>query len=190
MEPPDPDLALVHDLQAGHDDAYRELMRRHREGVLRFVHRHVANEADAVDLTQEAFVRAYLGIRTFQPRAKFATWLYRIALNLCRDFSRRRAHREAACSVSLGSVPVDQEPATPPSSRPDAQAQAHEGLAALEKAINGLPFDLRGPLVLTALEGHSHAEAAELLQISSKAVEMKVYRARKLLTQKLDKEGY
>jgi len=81
----DPDLSLVQALKAGRDQALNALMDRHRKGLFHFVFRHIPNEADALELTAEAFVRAYFNIGRFRPSAKFVTWLYRIALNLCRD---------------------------------------------------------------------------------------------------------
>ena len=71
MAPEDPDLALVRALQAGEDQALETLMERHQEGVFRFVFRFIANEAEAIELTEEAFVRAYFNIGKFRPTAKF-----------------------------------------------------------------------------------------------------------------------
>src|SRR5258707_12704021 len=101
----DPDLALVRALQAGEDRALETLMDRHQEGVFRFVFRHISNEADAIELTQDAFVRAYFNIGKFRPTAKFVTWLYHIALNLCRDHSRSQLNRVSAQTISTD-VPI------------------------------------------------------------------------------------
>ncbi len=175
----DPDLALVRALQAGEDRALETLIHRHQEGVFRFVFRHISSEADAVELTQEAFVRAYFNIGKFRPTAKFVTWLYHIALNLCRDHTRSQAYRYLSQTISID-VPVDEnEGQRQPSSnqrKPDQQAQDREKLRAVEKA--------------TALEDRSYVETAELLGISPKAVEMKVYRARKLLLGKMNELGF
>jgi RNA polymerase sigma-70 factor, ECF subfamily len=78
----------VRALKAGQDQALNALMDRHRKGVFHFVFRHIPNEADALELTTEVFVRAYFNIERFQPTAKFVTWLHQIALNLCRDHSK------------------------------------------------------------------------------------------------------
>jgi RNA polymerase sigma-70 factor (ECF subfamily) len=189
----DPDLALVRALQAGEDRALETLIHRHQEGVFRFVFRHISCEADALELTQEAFVRAYFNIGKFRPTAKFVTWLYHIALNLCRDHTRSQAYRNLSQTISID-VPVDEnEGLRQPSSnqpKPDRQAQDREKLRAVEKAITGLPQELKSPLILTALEDRSYAETAELLGISPKAVEMKVYRARKLLLGKMNELGF
>jgi RNA polymerase sigma factor (sigma-70 family) len=189
----DPDLALVQALQAGEDRALDTLMSRHQEGLFRFVFRHISNEADAVEVTQDAFVRAYFNIEKFRPTAKFVTWLYHIALNLCRDYAKSRVYRYSSQTISTD-VRVEenqgQRPLSSDQRRPDQQTQDREKLRAVEKAINELPQDLRNALILTALEGGSYAETGGLLGISPKAVEMKVYRARKLLLEKMGEMGF
>jgi RNA polymerase sigma factor (sigma-70 family) len=189
----DPDLALVRALQAGEDRALETLIHRHQEGVFRFVFRHIPNEADATELTQEAFVRAYFNIGKFLPAAKFVTWLYHIALNLCRDHTRSQAYRYSSQTISIDVSVDENEGQRQPSSnqrKPDRQAQDREKLRAVEKAIAELPQELKSPLILTALEDRSYAETGELLGISAKAVEMKVYRARKLLLGKMNELGF
>ena len=189
----DPDLALVQDLQAGKDRALNSLMDRHREGLFRFVLRQVHNEADALELTMETFVRAYFNIGKFRPAARFATWLYQIALNLCRDYLRSRAYQY---SLQTTSFDAPAEEGADPSlllatgRRPDQRADRREELIALEKAISELPEDLRNAFILSALEDRQQAETAELLGISLKAVETRVYRARKLLLEKMSKMGF
>ncbi len=189
----DPDLALVRALQAGEDRALDTLMERHQGGLFRFVFRHIPNEADAFELTQEAFVRAYFNIEKFRPTAKFVTWLYRIALNLCRDYVRSQAYRYSSQTISTDVSVEKSEGRRPLLSNqrgPDQQTQDREKLRAVEKAISELSQDLKNPLVLTALDGRSHADTGELLGISPKAVEMKVYRARKLLLEKMGEMGF
>jgi RNA polymerase sigma-70 factor (ECF subfamily) len=189
----DPDLALVQALQAGEDRALNILIDRHREGLYRFVFRHISNEADAIELTQDAFVRAYFNIGKFRPTAKFVTWLYHIALNLCRDYARSQAYRYSSQTVSTDVSVEENEGQRPLLSNqrgPDQQTQDREKLRAVEKAISELSQDLKNPLILTALDGRSHADTGELLGISPKAVEMKVYRARKLLLKKMGEMGF
>jgi RNA polymerase sigma factor CnrH len=215
MAQEDPDLTLVQALMLGEDQALDALMNRHREGLFRFVLRIVHNEADALELTTETFARAYFNIKKFRPAAKFATWLYQIALNLCRDHLRSRAYRNSLQTVSFD-APTQEEvgvasldsakewvPFYAPTHtvgvpslclakecRPDQKVERLEELDALEKAVRELPGELKDALILVALEDHPLVEAAALLGISVKAVEMRVYRARKLLLKKMNKLGY
>jgi RNA polymerase sigma factor (sigma-70 family) len=189
----DPDLTLVQALMAGDDHALNALMDRHREGLFRFVLRHVQNEADALELAMETFARAYFNITKFRPAAKFATWLYQIALNLCRDHLRSRAYQYSLQTVSFDAP--RQEGGDPSlllatEGRPDQKTDRLEELNALEKAISELPEDLKSAFILTALEDRPQAQTAVLLGISLKAVEMRVYRARKLLLEKMSKMGF
>jgi len=193
MVPEDPDLPLVESLQAGNDQALNTLMDRHQENLFRFIYRQIPNEADALDLTIETFVRAYFNIEKFRPAAKFRTWLYRIALNLCRDHVRSRAYRYA-----MRTDPFDFSAEESGSTvllwltedTPDQKTERQEELVALENAINALPPDLKSAFVLRALENRPEAEAAELLGLSTKGVGTRVYRARKLLMAKMSAMGF
>jgi RNA polymerase sigma factor CnrH len=215
MAEEDPDLSLVQALMLGQDEALDALMNRHREGLFRFVLRIVHNEADALELATETFTRAYFNIKKFRPAAKFATWLYQIALNLCRNHLRSRAYQDSLQTVSFDAPPQEEVAvptfrlakewvsAGPPTyevggpslymakeCRPDQKVNRLEELDALEKAVSQLPGDLKDALILVALEDYPLAEAAALLGVSVKAVEMRVYRARKLLFKKMSKMGF
>lgn len=189
----DPDLPLVLALQAGDDRALGELMGRHEQAIFRFLYRNVLNAADAADLAQETFVRVYFRIHQFRPGAKFSVWLYRIAVNLCRDHTRsrpvRRAHLMTPLSgeeQALGAPgPKAGELADTTAQNPRETLAGREDLHALEAAIDALPDDLREAFVLVALEGRTHKDCGEVLGASPKAVETRVYRARKLLAAKL-----
>ncbi|MDE1170665.1 MAG: RNA polymerase sigma factor [Verrucomicrobium sp.] len=171
----DPDLPLVQALQAGRDEALDLLMERHQEAVFRFIRRSVWNEADARELAQETFVRAYFHIGRFRPRAPFLSWLFRIAANLCRDRARSKAYRQARRTEAL---PEGREvPARMEEEKPE--------LEALRAAIAALPAGLREPLVLTALEGLSQEEAGRRLGLSARAVENRARRARARLLRRL-----
>jgi len=183
----DPDLALVRALQGGDDRAFDELLSRHTNALYRFVRRSVQSDADAEDLTQEAFVRAYLGVSSFSPRAKFVTWLFRIAHNLCLDFLRSRRFLSVQKIFSVDESDRSKQVGRMQSilASPAEEVARREKVAAVEQAIQQLPLKLRSPLILVALEGFSYEAAAAVLQISSKAVEMRLYRARKILLKQL-----
>src|SRR5271165_5449691 len=193
MAQEEPDIALVQALKLGEDQALNALMDRHREGLFRFVLLHGCNEADALELVMETFVRAYVDRGKFRRPAKFAAWLYHIALNLCRDHLRNRAYWDSLQTTSFNScMPEREDPSwlAATGCRPDPKTECLEELNALEKAIIELPEDIKNAFILTALQARPQAETAELLGISLKAVEMKVDRARKLLLEKMSKMGF
>lgn len=190
----DADLALVRALQAGDDSALDQLMERHQEPLFRFIRGYVQNNADATDLAQETFVRAYFNIGRFKPRAKFATWLYRIALNLCRDHAKSSRTRNAARTDSLSAedeaAAISQRDLRASGETPAESAITSEKMTALDGAIAQLPHDLRTALVMTVLEQRSQQECAELLETTPKTIETRVYRARKLLAALMTKAGF
>ena len=97
----DPDLPLIQALQRGTDRTLDELMQRHKEPLFRFIYRYVLNEEEARDLLQETFIRVYFKRDQYRPSAKFSTWLYHIALNLCRDHARSHAGKQERLTESL-----------------------------------------------------------------------------------------
>lgn len=164
---------------AGRQEAFAELMRRHREPIFRLVRGYVGDADDALDLVQECFTSAYLNLDRYDQSRPARPWLSRIAINKCRDRARRRAVRrlllgDAAQAKAASEVP---DPAPQPS---DAVADREE-LELLWTAIAALPASLKEPLVLRTIEGLSQAETAEVLGISEKAVETRLYRARSKL---------
>jgi RNA polymerase sigma factor (sigma-70 family) len=188
MSEHDPDLALWKELQQGDTSALDELMDRHKEGLFRFIYRYVQNEEDARDLLQETFVRVYFKRHQFQPRAKVSTWLFRIALNLCRDHARSRAGKESRRTESLFTPTEGSEErqweVPSKSAGPDEILAGKEDMVRLQMAIAELPHDLKTALVLTVLEDRSHKECAEILGTTVKAVETRVARARRFLEEK------
>lgn len=181
----DPDWPLVHALQAGDENALVELIHKYEQPLFRFIYRYVLDEQTARDLTQETFVRLYFNAAKFKQQAKFSTWLHTIAANLCRDYSRSKQYRKSRATISLD-APEQDEARAPSTSRDPAQALvAAEQMGRLQAAIAELPHKLKSALILFALEDRSQAECAGLLGVSAKTIETRVYRARKILQEKL-----
>lgn len=188
-----PDWRLADLARDGDEDAYAELIARHQGPIFGFIVHHVGDPETARDLAQEVFVRAWFALGRARPRAKFSTWLFQIALNLCRDHSRSRAVRQSRLSESL--TRTEDRPSGGQREIPDAgpapndEAEANEALDMLDVELAKLPEGLRTPFILGAIEGCSHKEIAELLRVSPKAVEMRIHRARKILVQRLSALG-
>lgn len=167
---------------AGKQSAYTTLLARYREPVFRIVRATIGDSDAAVDITQEAFVSAFAALKGYDANRPFKTWISRIAINKCRDWARRRAVRrfftfalpiEAAEAISDDTIPADQ------------QVSDRAELARVQSAIAMLPQAIREPLVLRTIEGMSQTETAQVLGISEKAVETRLYRARGRLTELL-----
>jgi RNA polymerase sigma factor CnrH len=183
---PEPDAELVRRARAGEQRAFSQLMARHKHWVYRFVRRYVGDADEAYDVTQDAFVAAMANLHRYDPARPFDAWLRRIALNKCRDRARREAVRRAFGLSRRG--PEETEQVADPTVGTDQTLAAGSALKALDQAIAALPAALKEPLVLTALEGLSQKEAGEVLGLSAKAVEVRVYRAKRQLAEMLDRE--
>ncbi len=163
---------------AGRRDAFAEIMRRHEEPIYRMVMAYVGRREDALDLVQECFIAAFRALGRYDQARPLRAWLSRIAINKCRDWARRRAVRRVLFPVSLDQSGVDVVDSSPST---EVEAAGRQELELVRAAIAVLPRNLKEPLVLHAIEGLSQAETAAVLNISEKAVETRIYRARKRL---------
>jgi RNA polymerase sigma-70 factor (ECF subfamily) len=175
----DPDLPLMQALQAGDDSALNELIKRHREPLFHFVLRYLRNEILGREVVQETFVRVYFKAKRFEPRSTVKTWIYTIALNLCRDQSRRSKKQQREISLDApgaGDLPslVLEDAAL----SPGEQAGQRDRFGVLQRAIDRLPDKLKAALVLFSLQGCSQQEAADILGTTPKTVETRVYQAK------------
>lgn len=177
------DIELMRCLAEGADLALNRLMDAWSQPLLAYLTRLTGSNATAQDLAQETFVRVYRHRLEFRLSQKFSTWLFAIATNLARNHARWRSrHPEALTEPEdLREMPVASS--SPP---PDQQAAVNERLAAVQKAVGELPHDLREVLILSTWHGMSHAEIARVQDTTEKAVEVRLYRARKLLREMLD----
>lgn len=174
-------------LAGGEDRALEALMERHATRVFNFLNRLLGNPSDAEDLAQETFARVYRARGRFHPRRRFTAWLYTIAANLARNHVRwRTRHPEVALDpdpdVASGFRPPEMAGA---SATPAEQLEAGERAAAVRAAVQRLPEGLREVIVLCEWEDLGVTEAAAVLGATAKAVESKLYRARRQLRETL-----
>jgi RNA polymerase sigma factor (sigma-70 family) len=181
------DADLVRRARAGEQRAFSLLMGRHKHWLYRFIRRNVGDADEAYDVLQDAFVSAMSNLARYDTARPFEAWLRRIALNKCRDRGRREAVRRAFGLSRRG--PEETEAVADSAIGADQALETSHALKALDKAIAALPAALKEPLVLTVLEGLSQKEAGALLGISAKAVEVRVYRAKRQLAEALDREA-
>jgi RNA polymerase sigma factor (sigma-70 family) len=178
------DQELIEKLKRGENPALNELMARYKHRLFAFIRRYVGDEDVAYDLVQETFTKLYFSADKFNPQYKFSTWLFQIALNLCRDHGRKKklAYFFSIDDEDSGFDFADAAP------DPEAIAQSSQAVRHIHKSIELLPHKLKSALILFALEDRSQEECAELLGVTAKTVETRVYRARKILTDKLFKK--
>ena len=185
------DRDLLDGISRREPEAFHELMERYAGPVVNVAFRFLETQADAEEIAQETFLRLYQHPPQLDPSSKLFTWLYRVAVNLCLDQLRKRRRAPLFTSLDLPAGP-EEEGESLAGKIPDASAViprerlAHSELVeAARKGIASLPAALRAPLVLSSLEELSHAEIAQILGLSPKAVERRISRARSLLKHRL-----
>ena len=184
----DPDAELMLRLKNGEDWILNELMTRWQQPLVAFIYRYIGRETDALDLSQETFARVYATRRRYTVRAKFSTWLFTIAANLCRNYLRWRQRRGESVPETLESE--DAEPGESLQSLDDSPDQAairSESISLIKAAIDKLPHDLKTVILLYEYQSLSYGEISSVLGCSVKGVEMKLYRARHLLRERLSR---
>ncbi len=184
MVPPgaDDDQIAMAELAAGQDSAMNGIMRRWQERLTGFLLRMVGNHATASDLAQETFVRLYRHRSSYHPQRSFSTWIFTIAANLARNHHRWSQRRPEAVTD-----PVEMAEGSPSDGGADPlqRVEAREKLEAVQRAIAGLPQDQKETLILAVYEQLSHDEIAAIADSTPKAVELRLYRARKTLRESL-----
>ncbi len=183
------DQAVVERVLSGDLDAYQILVDRYQDRVYSVVHNYVANPDDAIDITQETFIKAYNNLHSFNSSSAFYTWLYRIAINTAIDYLRKRRSRPVESLDDEKYTEVGFEPVSDDSDTdPEKMAVRREIRTALRNGISRLSHKLRGALVLHDIEGFSQEEVAEILGIPVGTVKSRVSRARLELRNMLRKQ--
>lgn len=168
------DLELVQRARAGDADAFRELVERHGRNVFRTAYRLTGSQENADEVVQETFLRVYRGLRRFDARSRFGTWLHRISVNCAMDLMRkqvRRGHRETGESggrlagLAAGSL------------GPHRRAEAGELGRAVATALRSLSAEERSVFVLRHFEGYTSVEIGRMLGMRPGAVRNAVFRA-------------
>jgi RNA polymerase sigma-70 factor (ECF subfamily) len=183
------DADLVARLQRGDDTAFEAIVRTHGGRLLSVARRFLGNNEDAQDAVQDAFIRAYKAIHTFEARAQLHTWLHRILVNtaLMKLRERRRRPTESIDDL-LPSYSTDGHQAVASREWSDAVLERKETAGIVREAIAMLPDQYREVLVLRDIEEKDTAEAAEILGTTSNVVKVRLHRARQALRTLLDRE--
>ena len=177
---------IIQKVLDGDNDAFGLLVEKYQTKVYNLALRMSGNEDDAFDLSQEAFLRAWRNLGSFQFESAFSTWLFRLTSNVCLDFLRARKRK---ATVSL-TVTDDEDGETQlelrdPAKTPEEALLAAEDRRLLTQALNELPAVQRQILTMRAIDDLSYAQIAEILQIEEGTVKSRLSRARTALRNKL-----
>ncbi|MFB3920021.1 RNA polymerase sigma factor RpoE [Candidatus Velamenicoccus archaeovorus] len=178
------DAFYIEQFLGGEEKAFEAIVRKYQNRVLNIVFSLIGKDRESEDIAQEAFLKAYRGLKGFRRRCSFSTWLYRIVLNTTYDFLRKRRDvvtEEEALGQSV-----------------DARGGHNDVLFVLlmkerdvliQKALGKVPLAYRSAVVLKDIEGLSYAEISKILSCRIGTVESRIYRARQLLKKELMKFG-
>ena len=174
------DTELVERVRGGDDDAFRLLVERHSRPIYRAAYRITGNGADADDVVQETFLRAYRAIDRFDSRATFTTWIHRIAINCSLDLIDARKRREGSTDAGEDLAAIASHEA-----RPDRVVHSLQMQQAVAAAMDRLSGNERTAFVLRHFEGMPLEEIGKVLGTQLNATKNTVFRAVKKLRQQL-----
>lgn len=183
----DPDAALMLRVQRGDRDAFTELVGKYQQPIYNFILRSVRDESEAEDLAQTTFVQVWKSAQRYRVQARFSTWLYTIARNLCLNEIRRRS-RHLAESLDSGREEDEQtRPQIEDRSAPHPAGEALQGELErkLAEAIADLPENQRTAILLCQQEELSYEEIATVLDCSLSATKSLIFRGRETLKARL-----
>lgn len=180
FSPEIPDEEVVRRVAAGEPELFEILLRRHNQRVYRVARGVLGDDAQAEDLAQEAWVRAYQHLGDFEGRARFSTWLIRIVLH--EGWARSRKAKRLEPIGDEGETSEEYMSAAPD---PESRALSSEMRGYLESAVDSIPDPYRVVLMLRDVEELSTAEAAETLGLTENAVKVRLHRARAMVRQEL-----
>lgn len=180
------DWQLLARTAEGDDDAFRIIVERHQDRLVRLCQRLLTDREEALDAAQEVFIKAYQKAGKLKPKGELYTWLYRVATNHCLNKIRRR---RIVRFVPMGDSDSDETYSLEPANEspgPDIELVARERWQATQSAIAQLPENQRAVLVLAKFEGMSYRQIAETLEITEGAVESRLFRAMRNLSRAQD----
>lgn len=179
---------LVSELQAGSEEAFDWLVTHYHAAVYNVSYGILGDAADAADVTQEVFLKAYRGIGRFRSGSTLKTWLYRIAVREALN-QRRWWRRHLRWQTSMDASENDGRPALEleaTEATPFEQTAAHELQVAVRRALVEVPQAFRSAVILRDLEGLSYEEIAEVLEVSVGTVKSRILRGRRALRERLE----
>ncbi len=176
------EAALVRRVQAGDQTAFREVVERHQAKVFSIIYGILRNHNDAEDIAQQVFTKAYFSIRRFDFRSSLLTWLYKITVNECYDYLRKKKVRKLVYESDFSAEDVRRvaqvEPARDPHAPVDVTVARRDLVV---KLLARLPEQERTLLLLKEVEGHSVEELARMTGINENTIKVKLFRARQKL---------
>ncbi len=183
VTPTDEELMLL--VKHGDRAAFNTLMDRYERPVLNVIYRYLQDYNAAQDLMQETFLRIYKARERYEVRSKFSTWMFQIAVNLCLNERRSRSYRSHDSIEAMAAQPVPRELKDMRTLDPGESSRKAEMAAIVRAAVASLSEEERAMVILAKWEEKSYEEIAQIMGCSIDAVKSRLYRAKKILREKL-----
>ena len=186
----DTDTALVRAFQSGERKAFDKLVLRHRDRVFNICYRFLGDYQDAEDTAQDVFLKAYSSLKQFRFRSSFYTWLYRIAVNTCKNRLKSLGYRLMKMRVSLSDTDDDDinhlsRTMGDESKSPILEIEKKERMKLIQKAIDSLSAEHKAVVILRDIEGLSYKEITDITGIKTGTLKSRLSRARLDLRERL-----
>lgn len=183
---PEPDKELVERVKRGEKAAFDLLVLKYQSRIVNLVSRFVRNPDDAMDVAQEAFIKAYRALPKFRGESAFYTWLYRIAVNTAKNHLAVQARRPPQVDQDIGEIEqIEGNTALKEQATPERLLLAEEIQETVINAINKLPDDLQTAIMLREVEGLSYEEIAVVMDCPIGTVRSRIFRAREAVDNEL-----
>ncbi|MDN5871950.1 MAG: RNA polymerase sigma factor RpoE [Nitrococcus sp.] len=180
------DQALVARVQVGDKEAFNVLVQKYQHKLIKLISRYVNDQAEALDVAQETFIKAYRALPKFRGESRFSTWLYRIGLNTAKNYFVARGRRPPGSDIDAQAAQRDDiDSRLKDHASPEALAMRDEIEHAVFLAIEELPEKLRTAIMLRELKGLTYREVAEVMACPIETVRWRLCRARKVIDQRL-----
>jgi RNA polymerase sigma-70 factor (ECF subfamily) len=186
MADQDSDQALVERVARGDKRAFDALVLRYQSRVVKVITRYVHDQTEALDLAQEAFIKAYRALPNFRGESAFYTWLYRIAINTAKNYLAAQNCRPPQYDVDIEDAEYHEGPsALKDTATPEHNLLRDEIQQVIFKTIDALPEELRTAITLRELEDMSYEEIAEIMGCPIGTVRSRIFRARDAIDKQL-----
>ena len=183
----DNDQALVEKVQQGDKKAFDMLVIKYQQKVANIVARYIRDPVESLDVTQEAFIKAYRALPKFRGDSAFYTWLYRIAINTAKNYLVSQSRRPPGSDVDAESAEqIDSGERLKDRASPESILLSDEIATTVRNAIEDLPEELKTAITLRELEGLSYEEIAEAMDCPIGTVRSRIFRAREAIDAQLE----
>jgi len=180
------DKALVLRVQAGDKSAFDLLVKKYQQKIMYLVSPYIKDNAEVMDVTQEAFIKAYRALPNFRCESAFYTWLYRIAINTAKNYLVAKGRRPPGTDVdAVDAEQYGMAPALKENASPERLFLTNELRQVVFDVIEELPEDLRSAITLRELEGMSYEQIAEIMKCPVGTVRSRIFRAREAIDERV-----